>query len=74
MLLTDDAAARVAAQSIGLRVHGTIGVILRSLRKGRRSTQQVVNLLEAIPERSSLHIRRRLLDDAIRQVKERGSP
>lgn len=74
LLLTDDAAARLAAEGLGLRVHGTIGVILRSLRKARRTADQVVELLQAIPVRSSLHIRRHLLDEAIRRVKERGSP
>lgn len=73
LLLTDDAAARLAAEGLGLRVHGTIGVILRSLRIGRQTAGQVMALLEAIPARSTLHIRRHLLDEAIRQVKERRS-
>jgi predicted nucleic acid-binding protein len=72
LLLTDDAAARLAAEGLGLRVHGTIGVILRSLRTARRTADQVVELLQAIPVRSSLHIRRHLLDEAIRQARERS--
>lgn len=70
MLLTDDAAARLAAEGLGLRVHGTIGVIVRSLRTARRSVDEVIALLEAIPTRCSLHIRKSLLDETIRQVKE----
>ena len=68
------AAARLAAEGLGLRVHGTTGVIVRSLRKARRTADQVVELLQAIPVRSSLHTRRHLLDETIRQVKGRGSP
>jgi predicted nucleic acid-binding protein len=71
ILLTDDAAARLAAESLRLRVHGTIGVILRSLRTGLRSASQVIELLEAVPSRSTLHIRKNILDEAIRQVRER---
>jgi predicted nucleic acid-binding protein len=70
ILLTDDAAARLASESLRLRVHGTIGVILRSLRTGHRSATQVIELLEAVPSRSTLHIRKNILDEAIRQVRE----
>lgn len=70
LLLTDDAAARLAAEGLGLRVHGTIGVIVRSIRTGRRSAEEVIALLEAIPTRCSLHIRKSLLDETIRQVNE----
>ena len=33
LFLTDDAAARLVAQKLGYRVHGTIGIILRSIRR-----------------------------------------
>lgn len=70
ILLTDDAAARLAAESLGLRVHGTIGVILRSLRTGRHTASEVIALLEVIPRRSTLHVRRRLLEEAIQRVRQ----
>jgi predicted nucleic acid-binding protein len=70
VLLTDDAAARLAAESLGLRVHGTIGVILRSLRTGRQTPAQVIALLESIPVRSTLYVRKHLLDEAIQQVRK----
>ena len=41
ILLTDDAAARLAADQLGMRVHGTIGVLLRSVRGGRRTSEEV---------------------------------
>lgn len=69
MLLTDDAAARLAAEGLGLRVHGTLGVIVRSARVGRRSPQEVIELLSSVPRQSSLHLRASLLATVIDQVR-----
>lgn len=70
VLLCDDAAARLAAEQLGLRVHGTLGVLLRSLRLGVRTKEQVVAVLDSVPLRSSLFVRRSLLD-AVRAEVER---
>lgn len=70
VLLCDDAAARLAAEQLGLRVHGTLGVLLRSLRLGVRSKAQVLALLDSVPSRSSLFVRRSLLE-AVRAEVER---
>lgn len=56
MLLTDDAAARLAGESLGLQVHGTIGILVRSIRRGLRSRDNVLEILRTIRERSTLHI------------------
>ena len=69
-LLTDDAAARLAGESVGLHVHGTIGVLIRSIRSGRRSKAEVLSLLRGLPRTSSLHISRGLLDTVILQVSQ----
>ena len=69
ILLTDDAAARLAAESLNLRVHGTIGILLRAIRRNRRTPSDAVTLIEQIPDRSSLYIRPELLADIVRQVK-----
>jgi predicted nucleic acid-binding protein len=42
LFLTDDAAARLVAQELGYRVHGTVGILLRSIRRGRLSTLEVL--------------------------------
>lgn len=68
-LLTDDTAARLAAASLNLATHGTLGLLIRAVRSGLRSSTEVIALLEAIPSRSTLHIRPSLLDDVIRQVR-----
>jgi predicted nucleic acid-binding protein len=68
--LTDDAAARFVAGQLGIVAHGTIGVLIRSLRRGLKTSAEVVSLLESIPQRSTLHIRREILAEVVRQVQE----
>lgn len=67
-LLTDDAAARLVAPRLEYEVHGTIGVIVRALRRGQRTKKQVLNLLRAVPHRSSLLVQVKLLDFVMDQV------
>ena len=65
ILLTDDAAARLAAEQLGMPVHGTIGVVVRAIRRRQRSPQTVLDLLRAIPTKSTLFVRPQLLDAVI---------
>lgn len=71
VLLTDDAAARLSAKALGLRTHGSLGVLLRSIRLGRRTQAEVLSILREIPIRSTLHIRATLLQEIIEQVENR---
>ena len=68
ILLTDDAAARLAAEVLGYRVHGSIGVLLRAIRRQQRTSHQVLSTLRELPARSSLHIRSSLLEEIIAQL------
>jgi predicted nucleic acid-binding protein len=68
-LLTDDAAARLAAGRLGFEVHGTIGVLVRAIRRTKRTKRQILNLLRAIPSRSTLYISKSLLASVIEQVR-----
>ena len=68
LFLTDDTAARMAANSLNLRVHGTIGMVVRALRRQQRNRHEVVALLRAIPQRTTLHIKPSLLEEIIVQV------
>ena len=70
ILLTDDAAARMAATQLAYEVHGTIGIVIRAIRRGLRSAADVIALLEAIPDRSSLYIKRSLLREIVLSVRE----
>jgi len=69
VLLTDDTAARLAAKNMDIVTHGTLGLLIRAVRCGHRSSNDVVNLLSSIPTQTTLHIRPSLLDDMIKQVK-----
>src|SRR5206468_11493044 len=69
ILLTDDAAARLVAERLAYEVHGTIGVVVRALRRGQRTKRQVLNLLRWVPRRSMLFIESRLLESVIEQVR-----
>jgi predicted nucleic acid-binding protein len=69
-LLTDDGIARVIAVQLGYRVHGTIAVVLLGLQSGRRSKQQVLNLLKHLRQRSTLYLRKSLLESIITEVEE----
>ena len=70
ILLTDDAAARLAARGLDIRVHGTIGILLRSLRRGKRSRNAVAVLLRELPRRSTLHVKADLLNEFIQAVEK----
>jgi predicted nucleic acid-binding protein len=67
-LLTDDRAARSAAQAMAYPVHGTIGVLVIGWRRGQRSQRQLLNLIRTLPKRSTLHVSKAILDGVISQV------
>jgi len=68
LLLTDDTAARLAAKNLGLSAHGTVGLLIRSIRRQTRTKPEILALLREIPSRTSLHIRRSFLDSLIAEV------
>jgi predicted nucleic acid-binding protein len=70
LMLTDDTAARLAAKTLRIPAHGTVGLLVRAVRRKLRSPQQVVTLLEAIPMQSTLHLRPALLAEVIDEVRK----
>ena len=66
--LTDDAAARLVAEQRGYEAHGTIGLLIRSVRQGQRSAHEVLKLLRSLPQKSTLHVRSALLEAIIQQL------
>jgi predicted nucleic acid-binding protein len=68
LLLCDDTAARLAAESLGLRVHGTIGVLVRAIRRRQRSADAVLELLGDLPGRCTLHASRALIAEVIARI------
>jgi predicted nucleic acid-binding protein len=69
-LLTDDAQARHFAESLGLEVHGSIGVLLWAVASGIvEDRDQAYRLLNGL-KRSSLWISERVLTAASRAIDE----
>jgi len=68
LFLCDDAAARLVAESLGYGVHGTIGLVIRAIRRQQRTTEQVLEILQAIPARSTLFIKPSLLAEICDRV------
>ena len=64
-LLSDDAAARMVAQAVGFQAHGTIGLILRSHRRGQISKTVMLQLLRELPTRTTLHIQKDFLANIV---------
>lgn len=67
--VSDDMAAREAATSLGYDSTGTLGVIEAAFRVGRLSRVEAVELLSAIPARSTLFIRPALLVEVIEGIR-----
>jgi hypothetical protein len=70
ILLTDDSAARLAAEQRKVQAQGTIGILIRSVRKGYRSEKEALDLLRNLPARSTLYIRPSLLAEIIHDLYE----
>ena len=70
IFLTDDAAARLAGEELGYKVHGTIGIILRAIRKKIKTPKEVVELLNEIPTKTTLFLKPELLQEIILEIKE----
>jgi predicted nucleic acid-binding protein len=69
MFLTDDAAARLVAIQMRFNVHGTIGILVRSIRQGQKSPKEVLDILKDIPSKSTLYLRHSLLQEIQLKIK-----
>ena len=63
VFFTDDAAARLVAEKMGFKVHGTIGILVRGIRRGTLGVDEVLTTLSKMPTKSSLHIKPSLLEE-----------
>lgn len=61
--LTDDAAARLLATSLGVETHGSLGVVLASAALGYISRSEGLRVLDRLKD-SSLWVSRRVLNQA----------
>lgn len=69
IFLTDDAAARLVATQLGYKVHGTIGVLIRTLRRGMMKPKEVIDVLNGFSSKSTLYIRSSLMEEIINRLK-----
>jgi predicted nucleic acid-binding protein len=68
--LTDDAQARQFAESLGLEVHGSLGLLLWAVAVGNiESRQQAYRLLDGLIH-SSLWISERVINEATKAIEE----
>jgi predicted nucleic acid-binding protein len=70
IFLTDDAAARMVAEQMRFKVHGTIGIIIRSIRRGQKKPKEVIQILSEIPLKSTLYIKSSLLDKILQRIEK----
>jgi predicted nucleic acid-binding protein len=68
-LLTDHTAARLAAKSLNITTHGTLGLLIHALRQNLRTPSEALALLASIPQQTTLHIRPSLLNEVVARVK-----
>jgi len=70
IFLTDDASARMVAERMGFKVHGAIGIIVRSIRRKQKSPEEALSILSRIPSRSTLFIKSVLLKEIVLGIKK----
>ena len=69
IFLTDDAGARLVAEQMAYKVHGTIGILVRSIRREQKKPKDILRIIEEIPRRSTLHIKSSLIEDIKATIK-----
>lgn len=69
-VLVDDSHARRAARQAGLRIQGTVGLLLEAFRTGWISLAALELLIESIKAQPTLWISDRLCDEALRQARQ----
>lgn len=69
-LLTDDTAARLAAKTLNISAHGTIGILVRAIRRRLRTKSEILESLLSIPRCTTLHVRPAFLAEVIRDVEQ----
>lgn len=68
-LLTDDLTARIFAKSLGIEVHGSLGVILSNCALGHIETKLAEKLLHKLSE-TSLWLSNKILKEAVNALRE----
>lgn len=70
LFFTDDLDAKETAHSLGLEPHGTLAILLRSLRKDLLTKQESIDLIESLYTQSSLFFTKDLKDWTIAEIQK----
>ena len=68
--IIDNAHARRAARSVGVRPRGTVGVLLEAVSRGELTTVELELLIEEIKHRPEFWISEQLCDAALERVRD----
>lgn len=68
LFLSDDTDARLAAKALDIEFYGTLGLLVRTIRRQQMTKEQVIDVLRKLPEQSSLHLKSTLLQQVIQCV------
>ncbi|WP_254525991.1 nucleic acid-binding protein [Natrinema caseinilyticum] len=70
VLLTDDLAARDAAEDLDVEVHGSIGVIVLGFTRGELTKSKAIDLMRALQTETSLFITEAVVERGIALLEE----
>lgn len=70
LLLTDDLAARTAAQKLGIRPVGSLGIVVRAAVDGRIDFAEAEECLHQLHRVSSLFVTGAIVDLAVQQLRQ----
>ena len=68
--LTDDLSTRIVAKEFGLKVHGTVGIVLRAFRIGSITKKKSIQVIQDLYKKSSLFITADLVNYAIKEIRK----
>ena len=66
--LTDDLEAREVARKYGLKVHGSIGIVLRAFKDKLIDKNMALNKIKSLRDNSSLYITKDLIDYILNEI------
>ena len=67
-VICDDLAARRVAKELGAPIIGTLGIIIKGAKQDRITLSTAIELIRSIPEATTLHVSRDLLEYAVCEI------
>ena len=70
-IICDDLAARRVAMEMGAPIIGTLGLVIKAAKQKRIELGTALDLIRAIPDITTLHVRRDLIEYAVSEIERR---